>query len=113
MQVAIEVWTLFLKSRNQIDNTQLEEIRNNSWEVFKELGEKQNRVMFDDKPSTLFITALKEMLATKRIRLIDINKQSPKSMVNHMNGRRSAQRIKRNRAIRQRGFLLPFANFGA
>lgn len=76
MQVAIEVWTLFLKSREQVDNTQLEEIRNNSWEVFKELGEKQNRVMFDDKPSTLFITALKEMLATKRIRLIDINKQS-------------------------------------
>lgn len=36
-----------------------------------------------------------------------------KSMVNHMNGRKSAQRIKRNRAIRQRGFLLPFANFGA
>lgn len=77
MQVAIEVWTLFLKSKGQLNETEMKEIRSESWENFRLLAEKQNRIMYDDKPSTLFITALKEMLATKRVRLADLCKENP------------------------------------
>ena len=77
MQVSMEVWTLFLKSRGQLTEDEMKEMRNDAWENFKSLAEKQNRIMYDDKPSTLFITALKEMLATKRVRLIDLSKENP------------------------------------
>lgn len=72
MQVAIEVWTNFLKSNGQISDDKAKVYRQDSWRVFKLLADKQHRMMRDDKPSVLFITALKEMIATKRVRLIDL-----------------------------------------
>lgn len=77
MQVSMEVWTLFLKSRGKLTEEEMQAMRNDAWLNFKLLAEKQNRIMYDDKPSTLFITALREMLATKRVRLIDLSKESP------------------------------------
>ena len=76
MQVSIEVWTLFLKSKGRMTEKEMSNTRNDSWEIFKELAEKQNRILLDEKPSTLFISALKEMLATKRVRLIDLNNEN-------------------------------------
>lgn len=77
MQVSMEVWTLFLKNRGKLTEEEMQAMRNDAWNNFKLLAEKQNRIMYDDKPSTLFITALREMLATKRVRLIDLSKESP------------------------------------
>ncbi len=73
LQVAIEMWTLFLQKQGQLTEEESSEFRNESWKIFKKLAVNQNRAIAGEKPTTLFINALKEMLSTCRVRLLSTN----------------------------------------
>ncbi len=73
LQVAIEMWTLFLQKQGQLSEDESKEFRSESWEIFKQLAIAQNKAIAGEKPTTLFLNALKEMLSTQKVRLLPVD----------------------------------------
>ena len=69
LQLAIEVWTSFMRSTDIINESEMVSIRDEAWKIFKELAEKNNNALLSEKPSMQFISALKELLLTGKAKL--------------------------------------------
>ena len=67
------MWTLFLKAKSQITEADADNMKKESWPIFKSLADKQNKAIEGEKPSALFLTALREMLSTGRVKLADVS----------------------------------------
>lgn len=73
LQIGIEMFTRFMADRGQMTQEQAGEMQGESWRVFRELAEEQARRIEQDKPSTMFLAALKELLETGVCKVVPLD----------------------------------------
>jgi len=73
LQIGIETLVRFLLERGVIDAGQAEKMQRESWRIFNDLAKEQNRRISQDKPTTLFLDALKELIDTKAYNIAKID----------------------------------------
>jgi hypothetical protein len=74
LQIAVEAFTRFMAENGQMTEAQAEATKADSWRIFNELAEEQTRRIMQDKPTTLFLSALKELLETKVYAVVALNR---------------------------------------
>lgn len=67
LQLSMELWSVFLSVKNIINAEEAEAIKAESWSILKELAEKQNESLTEEKPTYLFLSALRELITTKKV----------------------------------------------
>lgn len=77
LQVATETFSRFLVDRGEIDAGQAEKMQRDSWRIFNELADEQNRRISQDRPTTLFLDALKELIETKTYNIAKVDSNNP------------------------------------
>lgn len=78
LQLAFELWTLFLSESDAITESKRLEMTAECWDILKRIAIRQNKVIVSEKPSALFLAALSELISTKAVRIHDIvDKDSP------------------------------------
>ena len=77
LQIGVEALTDFLVDRGEIDAGQAEKMQRDSWRIFNELADEQNRRISQDRPTTLFLDALKELIETKAYNIARIDSGLP------------------------------------
>lgn len=87
LQIGIYIMCEWLKSIDELTCEQVEEMRFQSWAVFMELAEKQNKRMIDEKPVKLFLDAIKELRDRGVIRFViqghDSSVNEPRSVMGY------------------------------
>lgn len=71
LQLALEMWLLFLEHNKQISKVAANSITDEAMDIFKALAVRQNKSLIEEKPTELFLSALREMLSTRRVKLLD------------------------------------------
>lgn len=76
LQLSFEMLLVFLTETKHIElDTETEErFRNDAWDVFTDLMQEQQDRISEDKPSKLFVDALREMLTTEQYIVEDLTK---------------------------------------
>ena len=69
LQIGIEAFTGFMCETGAFTEAERDSLRQESWQVFISLAEEQNRRIQQDRPTVLFLSALKELLDTKECNL--------------------------------------------
>jgi len=77
LQIGVEALTDFLVDRGEIDAGQAEKMQRDSWRIFNELADEQNRRISQDRPTTLFLDALKELIETKTYNIAKVDSNNP------------------------------------
>jgi hypothetical protein len=77
LQIAIEMFTQFLTDRGQATEAQAKAMQAESWQIFNELAKENSRRILEDKPTTLFLSALRELLQTGVYNVISLNNTNP------------------------------------
>lgn len=75
LQLSMELWCVFLTVKNVITDNEADTIKSESWSILKELAEKQNESLTEEKPTRLFLSALKELITTKKVRICPIGEE--------------------------------------
>lgn len=73
LQIGIEMFAEFLADSGQVTEEQSKAFCVESWKVFRELAAEQARRIENDKPSTMFLSALRELLDTKTYTVADLD----------------------------------------
>lgn len=81
LQLAFELWTLFLHEKDAIDEGKRLEMTAECWDILKRIAILQNRVIVSEKPSALFLSALSELISTKAVRVHDLSKEGTPPIV--------------------------------
>lgn len=76
MQIGMTVMCKWLVSVGAINEEQSTALLSCSWEVFLQLAAEQNRRIYDEKPTKLFVNAVKELIDRNEIRFVDVNADS-------------------------------------
>lgn len=69
LQLAIEVWCLFMRSADLISETEATDMKEEAWVIFRDLADKNNKALIAEKPSVQFLSALRELLLTGKVKL--------------------------------------------
>lgn len=69
LQIGISVFAMFMHEVGVFTEAEREALRDESWQIFTALAEEQYRRIQQDKPTVLFLSALKELLDTKEYTL--------------------------------------------
>jgi hypothetical protein len=77
MQIAVEMFTRFLVDQGEASLAGAEHMKAKSWRILNALCEEQNRRIMQDKPTTLFLSALKELIETRAYNIARIDLTSP------------------------------------
>lgn len=64
LQIGVLYFLHFMKDSGYMAEEQINEIAGDCWEVLKGVADRHNKRIEQDKPATLFLTALSEMLST-------------------------------------------------
>lgn len=72
LQIGIEMFSKFLVDSGQVTDEWAQTFRAESWKVFRELSAEQARRINQDKPSSMFLSALRELLDTKEYMVEDL-----------------------------------------
>lgn len=73
LQIGIEMFSRFMADNGQLSQEQADALQADTWCVFGALAEEQTRRILQDKPTALFISALKELLDTKAYSVISMD----------------------------------------
>lgn len=71
LQIALEMWTLFLQRNKHITEKAATALKEESLSIFKAMAVRQNKAITEEKPTELFLSALREMLSTRKAKLLD------------------------------------------
>lgn len=72
LMLGYSMYLLFLKDNQQVNDTEMNEQLSVAQSVFLDMCDKQSKKVESEKPTTLFIDLLKEMLETKRVQIADL-----------------------------------------
>lgn len=72
LQIGIIYFSEWLISDKQITPEQAEQMQSKSWKIFLNLAAKQEHRIVEENPIEMFIAGLREMLARKTVRVVDI-----------------------------------------
>ena len=79
LQIGISIFLKFMCEVRAFTEAECDSIRNESWQIFIKLADEQNRRIQQDKPTILFLSALKELLDTKEYNIESIKRVHPYS----------------------------------
>lgn len=71
LQMALEMWALFLLRKKHITEKAANALKEESLSIFKALAVRQNKAITEEKPTELFLSALREMLSTRKAKMLD------------------------------------------
>lgn len=81
----------FMTATGGITEEQKEKMADISWNILQGLAERQSKRLIEERPSTLFLTALQELLATSQVFVQDVAEPEPVSHGPNFIGYRDAQ----------------------
>lgn len=76
LQIGIIVMCKWLVSIGAINETQCTALQSESWKIFLQLSAEQNRRIYEEKPTKLFINAVKELIDRNEIKFADVDANS-------------------------------------
>lgn len=76
LQIGMLMFLQFLCETGCIDEESMRNVAADVWQVLLELAERQNKRLELDKPTTMFLSALSELLATDQAHVLDIGNDS-------------------------------------
>lgn len=77
LQIGLEAFGSFMLDSGQITSDERDKMQIESWRVLTDLSQEQNRRISQDKPTTLFLSALKELLDVKECNLEPLKTTNP------------------------------------
>lgn len=79
LQIGMLMFLEFMSAAGGIDERQKEKMADTSWDILQGLAERQSKRLTEERPSDLFLGALRELLATSQVFVHDLAGPEPVS----------------------------------